>query len=130
MRRISILITICATLLTALSARGESAKIKFDNTMHDFALVAEEDGSVSHDFQFTNTGDAALVIFEVTTNCGCTVADYPQAPIAPGAQGKVTITFDPKNNPGEFAKEIIVKSNAKKKRTRLHIKGMVMPRKQ
>lgn len=127
MKRILFLITICTTLLTSLPAHSEGAKIKFDNTMHDFGLVAEDGGRVSHSFVFTNTGDASLVIIEVTTNCGCTVADYPQAPIAPGAQGNVTITFDPKNNPGEFAKEIIVKSNGKKKKNRLHIKGMVTP---
>lgn len=129
MKRILFLTTICAALLTALSARGESAKMKFDNTMHDFELVAEEGGRVSHSFVFTNTGDAALVVFDVSTNCGCTVANYPQAPIAPNAQDSITITFDPKGNTGEFAKEIVVKSNAKKKKTRLHIKGMVMPRK-
>ena len=117
MKRILFIAALCATLLTALSARGESAKI-----------VAEDGGRVSHSFVFTNTGNSALVIFEVTTNCGCTVAEYPQAPIVPGGQGNITITFDPKGNPGEFAKEIIVKSNANKKKTRLHIKGMVMPR--
>lgn len=128
MKRILFIAALCTTLLTALSARGESAKIKFNNTMHDFEVVAEDGGRVSHSFEFTNTGNSALVIFEVTTNCGCTVAEYPQAPIVPGGQGNITITFDPKGNPGEFAKEIIVKSNANKKKTRLHIKGMVMPR--
>ena len=70
---------------------------------------------------------SGLVIIEVNTNCGCTVADFPQAPVAPGKQGVISITFDPKGNPGEFAKEIVVKSNAKKKKTRLRIKGMVVP---
>lgn len=109
-------------------AHGQGAKIVFDNTLHNFDIVREEGGTVSHDFVFTNTGDAALVVVEVNTNCGCTVADFPQAPIAPGDSSVITITFDPKGNPGEFAKEIIVKTNAKKKKSRLRIKGVVFPK--
>lgn len=127
MKIVHFLLALYTVMFAGISAHGESAKIKFDNTLHDFELIAEDGGRVSHDFAFTNTGDAPLVIFEVTTNCGCTVAEYPQAPIMAGESGNITITFDPKGNPGEFAKEIVVKSNAKKKKTRLHIKGMVAP---
>ena len=83
---------------------------------------------VSHDFLFTNTGDGPLVIYEINTNCGCTEAQFPQAPILPGEKGKVSIIFAPEGNPGEFAKEIIVKSNARKKKTRLYIRGAVFPK--
>ena len=127
MKRILLYITLMVTLLMPAMAYGECAKIKFDNTMHDFEAVPEEGGTVAHDFVFTNEGDAALVVIEVNTNCGCTVADFPQAPIAPGKQGVITITFDPKGHPGEFAKEIVVKTNANKKKSRLRIKGMVIP---
>lgn len=127
MKRILLYITLMVTLLMPAMAHGECAKIKFDNTMHDFEAVPEEGGTVAHDFVFTNEGDAALVVIEVNTNCGCTVADFPQAPIAPGKQGVITITFDPKGHPGEFAKEIVVKTNANKKKSRLRIKGMVIP---
>lgn len=127
MKRILLYMTLLITLLTPAMAHGECAKIKFDNTMHDFEAVPEEGGTVVHDFVFTNEGDAALVVIEVNTNCGCTVADFPQAPIAPGKQGVITITFDPKGHPGEFAKEIVVKTNANKKKSRLRIKGMVIP---
>lgn len=128
MKKTLFLFITMVSLLVSLPAWGESAKIKFDDTMHDFGLISEEGGSVSHGFEFTNTGDVALVILDVTTNCGCTVADYPQAPIAPGGKGAITITFNPQGNPGEFAKEIVVKSNAGKRKIRLRIKGMVMPR--
>lgn len=127
MKFVYFLLAVCTAMFANISAHGESAKIKFDNTLHDFELITEDGGRVSHSFAFTNTGDAPLVIIDVTTNCGCTVAKYPQAPIMAGESGTITITFDPKGNPGEFAKEIVVKSNAKKKKTRLHIKGMVAP---
>ena len=130
MKRVILHIVIAVTMLVPAVVYGQSAKIKFDNTMHDFEAVPEAGGPVAHDFVFTNDGDASLVIIEVNTNCGCTVADFPQAPVAPCKQGVISITFDPKGNPGEFAKEIVVKSNAKKKKTRLRIKGMVIPQQQ
>ncbi len=127
MKRLLLHIVLTMVMFMPMIVYGQSAKIKFDNTMHDFEAVPEEGGPVVHDFTFTNEGDAALVVIDVNTNCGCTVADFPQAPIAPGKQGVITITFDPKGHPGEFAKEIIVKTNAKKKKSRLRIKGMVIP---
>lgn len=127
MKQILLQLLVIATLFIPAVACAESAKIKFDNTMHNFEAVAEDGGKVSHDFVFTNEGDAALVILEVNTNCGCTVANFSEAPIAPGKQGVISIVFDPKGNPGEFAKEIVVKTNAKKKKSRLRIKGVVIP---
>lgn len=127
MKKILFIITVLLSVVLPLSAHEGGAKLKFDNTLHNFELINENGGSVSHDFTFTNTGDAPLVIIDINTNCGCTTAQYPQAPISPGEQGVIVITFDPKGNPGEFAKEIIVKSNAHKKRTKLRIKGMVIP---
>ncbi len=126
MKRIIYIITLLL-LFIPQCMRGESAKITFDNSLHNFEAIAEEGGCVTHNFTFTNTGDSPLIIMDVSTNCGCTTAQYPQAPIAAGNQGTIVITFDPKGNPGEFAKEIIVKSNASKRRTKLRIKGYVIP---
>ena len=125
-RLLSHIIVLCA-MLCPMVAQAQKAQIKFDQTLHNFEYVAEEGGVVSYEFAFTNTGDAVLLIYDVTTNCGCTVADYPREPIAPGMSGSVVITFDPKGNPGEFAKEIVVKTNAQRKKTKLHIKGVVTP---
>lgn len=127
MKQILFIITVVLSITLPAAVHGEGAKLKFDSTLYDFELINENGGCVSHDFTFTNIGDAPLVIIDINTNCGCTTAQYPQAPISPGEQGIIEITFDPKGNPGEFAKEIIVKSNAHKKRTKLHIKGMVIP---
>ena len=70
MKQILLQLLVIATMLIPTVACAESAKIKFDNTMHNFEAVAEDGGKVSHDFVFTNEGDAALVILEVNTNCG------------------------------------------------------------
>ena len=41
-------------------------------------------------FTIKNTGDYPLVIGEVKGSCSCTVADYPEDPIAPGKEGKIS----------------------------------------
>lgn len=127
MKKLSTLIAVIVLLLLPSRAAADVAKMKFDNTLHSFDMIAEDGGKVSHDFTFTNVGDDVLIIYDVTTNCGCTVAQFPKEPIMPGDTGKISVTFDPKGSPGEFAKEIIVRSNAKKKKMRLRIKGAVMP---
>lgn len=51
---------------------------------------------VTATFKITNKGDKPLVISNVTTSCGCTVADWTKEPIAPGKTGSVSSTFDAK----------------------------------
>lgn len=62
-------------------------------------------------FRFKNTGNYPLVIQSVHPGCGCTVADYPKEPIAPGAEGKITGSFDSKGREGLQHKEITVMAN-------------------
>ena len=92
MKRIIYIITLLL-LFIPQCMRGESAKITFDNSLHNFEAIAEEGGCVTHNFTFTNTGDSPLIIMDVSTNCGCTTAQYPQAPIAAGNQGTIVITL-------------------------------------
>lgn len=117
-----------AVLSYVTAAAAGKAEITFEKPLYDFGRVDEKGGEVAHDFLFTNTGDEPLVIYEINTNCGCTTAQFPLAPILPGEKEKITIVFSPEGNPGEFAKEIIVKSNANKKKTRLYIRGAVFPK--
>jgi hypothetical protein len=64
-------------------------------------------------FRFKNTGDKPLIIESVVPGCGCTVADYPKQPIAPGAEGEITGAFDSKGREGLQHKEIRVVANTK-----------------
>ena len=128
MKRFLFLTAVMICGLSALTAQSKSAKIEFAETLYNFGNIPEEGGDVSHEFVFTNTGNAPLVIYDVNTNCGCTDAEVPQAPIAAGGKGKITIVFHPVGNPGEFAKEIVVKSNASNKKIKLRIKGVVFPK--
>jgi hypothetical protein len=64
-------------------------------------------------FKLKNTGTAPLVLQSVTPGCGCTVADYPKEPIAPGKEAEITAAFDSQGREGQQHKEITVTANTK-----------------
>jgi hypothetical protein len=64
-------------------------------------------------FRFKNTGDKPLVIESVRPGCGCTVADPPKEPIAPGEEGEIKGSFDSNGKNGMQHKSIYVMANTK-----------------
>ena len=105
------------------------AKIEFkdkDNTI-DYGTVNKEDDNGLRVFEFTNTGDAPLIISDVKSSCGCTVPSKPTEPIQPGKTGKIEVKYN--MNPGPIRKTITVESNAvnyDEGRVALKIKGEVI----
>ena len=61
-------------------------------------------------------------------DCGCTRPDYPKAPIAPGKQGKIKVTYNPLGRPGAFTKVVTIKTNGSPSKVRLKIRGTVSPK--
>lgn len=102
-----------AFLLMSLGVVGQSgAKIEFkaaDNTI-DYGTVSKDSDSGIRSFEFTNTGDAPLIITNVQSTCGCTVPSKPTEPIMPGKTGKIDVKYN--MNPGTIRKTITVESNA------------------
>ncbi|MCH5168616.1 MAG: DUF1573 domain-containing protein [Prevotellaceae bacterium] len=74
---------------------------------------------------FTNKGDKPLIIQEVKASCGCIDILYPKAPVAAGARGEITLTFDAKLL-GTFYKEIEVLTNASEEPKYIGIHGVVV----
>ena len=112
----------------ALNAQYAQTKMKVSETEHDFGKFKEEAGRQTYDFVVTNAGTDPLVIQNVVASCGCTTPDWTKQPIAPGASGKVTAIYDPKDRPGAFNKTLTVYSNSKPEAVVLVIKGEVLPR--
>lgn len=107
-----------------------TAQISFAQKTHDFGNIPEDGGAVTCEFDFTNTGDAPLVIVSATASCGCTQPKFPAEPVKPGKTGKITVKYLPQNRPGEFDKTIKVRTNAKNaKKVSLRISGTVIPAK-
>ncbi len=126
MKRFSILFATLFIAATAIFA--QKVAIKFDEESHNFGSVAEEAGSVSCDFRFTNTGTEPLVITNVRTSCGCTTPSWTKEPIAPGKTGVIKAAYSTTGRPGSFTKTITVTSNADGGDKVLYIRGTVTPK--
>ena len=95
-------------------ARNESSKemttIQWLDSSRDFGNITMGQ-KLSVSFRFKNSGSKPLVIQSVHPACGCTVADYPKEPIAPGAEGEITGEFNSEGREGQNHKEITVYTN-------------------
>ena len=80
-----------------------------DSTL-DFGRIREGE-TVEARFRFRNTGDHPLVISNVSPSCGCTVAEKPAEPVAPGAEGSIRASFDSRGRLGPNRKTLNVYSN-------------------
>ena len=123
-----IIALILFTLFSNISF-SQSAKIEFsakDNTI-DYGKVTKATDTGVRVFEFTNTGDAPLIITNVLSTCGCTVPTKPDAPIMPGKKGKIEVKYNMATGP--IRKTITVESNAtnyESGRVALKIKGEVV----
>ncbi|MDE5790775.1 MAG: DUF1573 domain-containing protein [Muribaculaceae bacterium] len=115
-------------LIPAMAKEKSQAKISFAEKSHNFGIVKEDGGPVSHEFQFLNDGNGNLIIYEATAQCGCTKPEFPKSPVAPGKKGTIKVTYNPIGRPGPFEKTVTVKTNAKGGKARLKISGNVTPK--
>lgn len=121
----SILLVVFAVENQTLSAHTKpKATIEWDEMSYDFGEIPFNK-PIQIDFSFKNPGMIPLIISDVKTSCGCTVADFPKQPINSGAKGTIKVTFDAKS-PGYFSKTVTVYSNSQEGLTQLFIKGVVV----
>ena len=106
------LITILFIGLISLSinAQDKVAKIEFKADVIDYGTI-EKGADGVRTFEFTNTGDAPLIITKVSSSCGCTVPKKPDAPILPGDTGEIQVKYDT-NRVMPIRKTITVLSNS------------------
>ncbi|MDR3246055.1 MAG: DUF1573 domain-containing protein, partial [Prevotellaceae bacterium] len=109
-----------AIMLFIFSANAQ--ELKFDELVHDFGIIKEEEGNVTHAFKFTNTGDKPLIITKVQPSCGCTTSGWTKEPVKPGEAGEVLATY--RTSAGHFNKSLTVTANGLPNVV-LHIKGNV-----
>ncbi len=119
------LITILFIGLISLSVSAQkTAKIEFKSDTIDYGTIEKGSDGVRV-FEFTNTGDAPLIISDAKSSCGCTVPKWSKEPIMPGKTGEIQVKYDTKRvNP--IRKTITVLSNADTPTVALKIKGLVV----
>ncbi|GGW23043.1 hypothetical protein GCM10007383_03760 [Arenibacter certesii] len=106
-----------------LTAQENGAKIKFKSDTVDYGEIAKGSDGLRV-FEFTNTGNAPLIISKVSSTCGCTIPKKPEAPILPGKTGEIQVKYDT-NRVGPIRKAITVISNADTPTVVLKLKGEI-----
>ncbi|MRI00459.1 DUF1573 domain-containing protein [Kriegella sp. EG-1] len=106
-----------------LTAQEAKAKIDFKTETVDYGEIAKGADGVRI-FEFTNTGNAPLIISKVSSSCGCTIPKKPEDPILPGKTGEIQVKYDT-NRVGPIRKAITVISNADTPTKVLKIKGEI-----
>ncbi|MTG99058.1 MULTISPECIES: DUF1573 domain-containing protein [Myroides] len=126
------LAVVVMVLASAVSFAQKGPKIEFkaENNTIDYGTVERGKDNGLRTFEFTNTGDEALIITDVRSTCGCTVPSKPAEPILPGQKGKIDVQYN--MNVGRISRTITVESNAVNYVNGvvpLRIKGEVIPAK-
>ena len=124
------IITLIAILLISSVGFAQSGpKIDFtanDNTI-DYGKVSKANDNGVRVFEFTNIGNAPLIITSIQSTSNCTIVSSTKDPILPGKKGKIEIKYS--MNAGPIRKTITVESNAvnyDEGRVALKIKGEVI----
>ncbi len=123
MKNLLIVLFVSAFSLSTL-AQEKIAKIEFKKTTIDYGTI-EKGADGVRTFEFTNTGNAPLIISKVNSSCGCTVPKKPNGPIMPGQTGEIQVKYDTKRV-SPIRKTVTVLSNAETPTVALKIKGLVV----
>ena len=119
---------IVIVLFSALGYAQNGPKIEFtapDNTI-DYGKISKSDNGV-RSFEFTNTGDAPLLITSAESTVSSIVVTKPGGAIMPGKKGKIDVKYNMAAGP--IRKTITVETNAVNYpdgRVALKIKGEVL----
>ncbi len=119
----AVILLFVGLLAFTIQAQEKTAKIQFKTETVDYGEITKGSDGVRV-FEFTNTGDAPLIISKVSSSCGCTIPKKPEEPILPGANGEIQVKYDT-NRVGPIRKAITVISNADTPTKVLKIKGEV-----
>lgn len=97
---------------TQAAAAGALTTIEWREPKKDLGRITEGQ-KLQINFELKNTGSSPLVLQSVVPGCGCTVAEFPREPIAPGKDAVITASFDSQGREGQQHKEITVTANTK-----------------
>ncbi len=98
----------------ALADTARYTTIEWLDSTRDYGKVPEGQ-KLDVAFRFRNTGATPLVIGQVRPSCGCTIAEQPQEPIAPGSEGQIKAVFNSEGRSGINHKTLFVSANTKGK---------------
>jgi hypothetical protein len=133
MKKIFLLIASMIFTVSFLYAQESAVEKKVDpvewsETTHNFGNLELRKPSTAT-FTFKNVSEAPVVITNVRSSCGCTVAKYTKEPVKPGEEGEVSATYNAARI-GAFTKTVTVTLDALSRPVVLKIKGQVVEKRE
>ena len=117
---------IIVLLLIGLSVQlSAQPQLKFTDAKQNFGFVKKGD-QVKLTYQFTNTGNQALVITDAKAECSCTKVTWPKEPILPGKSSSIDVFFDTSPTYDRQDRIVEVFSNGVKSPQKIRFKGVVL----
>jgi hypothetical protein len=127
MKKIVTLIVVVLFSSIGFAQNGAKINFKAENNTIDFGTITKGKDNGIRVFEFTNTGDAPLVIFSIQSTSNVTIISKPKDSVLPGKTAKIEVKYN--LVPGPIRKTITVESNAVNYddgRVPLKIKGEVV----
>ena len=100
--------------------------LEWDKTEFDFGTI-EQGEKVTTTFNFTNVGEADLVVTKVAGSCGCTVPAWPKEPVTvkPGESKIIDVTFNSTGKKNKTTNTITLTTNTESGKEVVRIKSFV-----
>lgn len=110
----------------AVLPEGKMA-LRFDSLTARLGKMKETDAKKTVKFSFVNVTDTVQRITKVRTTCGCTLVKCDKMTLKPGEKGTLTLTFNPKNQPGKVDVSAFLYTTHSKRNpmARITLTGMV-----
>ena len=126
---LSIAFVATAIFTSQVSAQIENgAKIEFNKEVHDYGNI-KNGANGTCTFEFTNTGNAPLIISKAQGSCGCTVPEVTKEALKPGESAPINVKFDSNGKSGEVTKTVNVRCNTPKIIEQIKIKASIKTKK-
>ncbi len=106
---------IAVVALAAAMAAAAGPRLSFVGDRNSVEMgVMLRDTFCTRPLRIVNTGDSALVITSVFSDCRCSYAKFPREAIAPGDTAVIEVFFNSaRRHPGAFVKSMRIRSNDK-----------------
>jgi hypothetical protein len=103
--------------------------LEWDKTEFDFGTI-EQGEKVTTTFNFTNVGEADLVVTKVAGSCGCTVPAWPKEPVTvkPGESKIIDVTFNSTGKKNKTTNTVTLTTNTESGKEVVRIKAFVNPK--
>ncbi|HSV75904.1 MAG TPA: DUF1573 domain-containing protein [Bacteroidales bacterium] len=99
-------------MLWSVSVRANGPALNFTQDRIDFGTVyTDKMPEFKYSIEFTNAGNAPLILNAVRACCGTRVVSWPQEPVLPGQKGIIEIEFRLAPRAQRVSRTVTVTSN-------------------